>query len=538
MGHSGVWGYLYNGQYFIIYDTLCLPEYTGKWLVSSVPSEPDAFKVWIAETKLFLDQVTDVDECEYDVPNVLSRTKRAPSTRLESGAHNDHSFLFDLDKLIFTMDERVHFPLDNLPPYDEWITYLAQDGSEYSCILPSTPDMYRDLVNRRMDPIRKLTSRENEDLTLYEETRPEIIGASSWGSETAPQWLTPARHLAKIAFTGFVSARYSIISNVKFQELVFEDLAMELLTAGAPAGSILTEDKHVVSDWIWKHQIKSSRDPEYARLRLSCGVEPPPKRTRCNAFWYRGRLIVLVRTLKIIKSHFQSKIGFVIRRAREKGLQECTAILWSIQHVAVVVVSGEKVSHSKVIPVVAAFRKEGAKCKRGFEKGVELLIHFLSPIASSGGFLSARLPLDSFIRIMDFTDKSTSAALGMTSKALRHEYLRYPWIGPFIVTGLCPNDEGFFARLGKTGRPFKITMRPFECLPYLDRAAVFRRLEDVKYVVYRLPFGFIDESYCNVSHFASETPDFSRVHGYEIHVEKKKDDGSFVRLPPKKVFKL
>ncbi|KLO05610.1 hypothetical protein SCHPADRAFT_933537 [Schizopora paradoxa] len=534
MGHRGNWGYLYNGQYYIIYNTRCLPETLGKWLVSSVPSEPDAFKVWLAETQLFLDQVTDVDECENDVPNVLSRTHHAPSTSLESGAPNDHSFLYNLDDMVFTMDERIHFPLDNLPPYDEWITYIAEDGSATPCILPSTPDIYRLVADERMAPVDELSPLECEDLELYEQAFPQMIDKSIWCNVATPRCLAEARKLAKITFTGFISAQYSIISNISalFYELEFEDLAMELLTAAAPANSTFTSDIKYVSKIFCGCY---SREGKYL-------LDPLPKKDRWaqDTFWFRGRLIVLVQSL-LEEDLFKSKVGLVIRTAREKGLRKCTALLWSIHHVAVVEVEGQKVSHSEAIPVLAAFGKEEDALKRKFDEGVEFLMHYLSPIAVDGGvFMKARLPMDVFLRIMDFTDQTTSVMLGRTSKALRYEWVRHPWIGPFLISGSASGENEFSALLGTTGQPFKITVHPYECLRILDSKAIYKRIEEKKYHVYRLPFRFVDESDYRRRHGYfkhSGFPDFARIHAYEIQVEKA-DDGSFVSLPPKEVLKL
>ncbi len=61
-------------------------------------------------------------------------------------------------------------------------------------------------------------------------------------------------------------------------------------------------------------------------------VSRDSKTQRCNLFWFRGRLIVLVPTLTE-EDRFKSEVGLVLRRAKEKGLRECTAILWSIHHV-------------------------------------------------------------------------------------------------------------------------------------------------------------------------------------------------------------
>ncbi|KLO05612.1 hypothetical protein SCHPADRAFT_946769 [Schizopora paradoxa] len=484
--------------------------------------------VWLAEIRIFLEQVEDsVNEGLdwHDVPNVLSRSSYAPSVNLEVGDDYEYSYLYDLDRMVFTMDERIHFPLDNLPHYNEWLSYIGEDGSEASCILPSTPEVYRVLAIDRLNPIKSLTSSEQADLKLYEEATPQI---SLWHGGGASHLLSSARNIAKVTFIGFISARYATISiiNARYDDLILEDLAMELLASAAPAASMLT-DSSDADNWLWEME---SRLSKAKRMRSRSRLE------RCNTFWFRGRLIVLARTL-VMECHFKSKIGFVVRRAREKGLRECTALLWSVDHVAVVVVADGKVSHSPAIPIIAAYGKEVGGFNSAFDSGLELMMHFLSPVAANGGnSFDACLPLDAFLRIMDFTDKSTSTALARTAKALRLEWLKHPWIGPFLVSGPSAND-GFFAHFEKTGQPFKIIMRPFRCLPYMDDDAKVERREEVKYVVYRLPFRYID--YTRFSYFHMQgVPEFERIHGYELQVEELTAEGEYVCLPPESVFRL
>ncbi|KLO05593.1 hypothetical protein SCHPADRAFT_720078 [Schizopora paradoxa] len=536
MGCKGSWGYLYRGQYYIIYEGWSHPECLGKRLVSAVPSEPDAFKVWLAETKLFLEQVEetmDEDGSYRGVSNVLSRASYAPSITLD-GAYFEFSYLYDLDHMVFVISERVFFPLDNLPHYEEWVAYLAVDGALDLCISPSTPDMFRRLVDERINSIKTLEAWEKEDLKLYEKVVPSMIEPSTLYGAPAPRWLSSVRNLAKEIFAGFISARYSAISTISmnFEELVFQDLAMELLTSAAPINSTFMADPEVAQSWVRKYELLNSFDEEWVRDRKFYGIDDPPERERCNAFWFRGRLIVLARTL-VKEDHFKAKVGFVVRRTREKGLRECTALLWSVHHIAIVVVSGEKVSHSKVIPVVAAFGRENAEYERQFDKAVELLVHHLTPIAIDGGcFFRARLPLDIFIRIRDFADEETCAALGMTSKTLRLEHLKHPWIGPYVMTNASRDDDGFYARHEETGRRYKITIQPFPCLPYLDYDAIEDRQMNEKYVIYRLPFKFLDQSYSMYRSYGLDAPQFKKIHGYEVLVDKVTPEGGLVRLEP------
>ncbi len=142
---------------------------------------------WLAEKKLFLEQIEDVvdDDEDGDLPKVLSRSDYPPSTYYVLIGDVMYTYLYDLDRMVFTMDEEVHLPLDDLPPFDEWVQYIAADGSGQRCVAPWTPSVYRTLADAWMSRVKRLSSDEMEDLALYEGVNaPEIIHASTWSWRT------------------------------------------------------------------------------------------------------------------------------------------------------------------------------------------------------------------------------------------------------------------------------------------------------------------------------------------------------------------
>ncbi len=124
------------------------------------------------------------------------------------------------------MDERAHFPLDNIPPFDKWLNYIAEDGSAQRCLAPWTPDVYRTVVDARIRPVNSLSPRAKADLELYGTVDAEIISPSTWSSAPS-QGLSAAFKLAKLTFKGCMSAKYSRISNIHgvFVYSIFETLA-------------------------------------------------------------------------------------------------------------------------------------------------------------------------------------------------------------------------------------------------------------------------------------------------------------------------
>ncbi len=83
--------------------------------------------------------------------------------------------------------------------------------------------------------------------------------------------------------------------------------------------------------------------------------------------------------------------------------------------VAVVVVSGENISHSDPIPVAATLRPGMDEEK--LAEGIKFIMHYL-PLsnADGGASFSCHLPLDVVLRVMEFSDTETLKALGQTSK--------------------------------------------------------------------------------------------------------------------------
>jgi len=88
------------------------------------------------------------------------------------------------------------------------------------------------------------------------------------------------------------------------------------------------------------------------------------------------------------------------------------------------------VSCSDAIPVAAAIGRDDRK----FKQGLRLIAHYFPPPCAEGGtYFNSRLPLDVFVRVLEFADAGTALSLGRTSKALRLEWLKRPTIGPYTL---------------------------------------------------------------------------------------------------------
>ncbi len=83
-----------------------------------------------------VENVVDDNADPLGLPPELSRTSLTVKLEL----FIEWTYVFDLDLLSFTVNEDLHFRLDNMPPVDEWRSYIAVDGSGRRGRLPCALD--------------------------------------------------------------------------------------------------------------------------------------------------------------------------------------------------------------------------------------------------------------------------------------------------------------------------------------------------------------------------------------------------------------
>lgn len=356
-------------------------------------------------------------------------------------------YIYDLDLLAFTIDDNkngiVHLRLDNIPrgsdgDVSDWIKLVHYDSLECICRSPYGSDEHYAKVHTPQDPLAMI-----ENVQLFEAARPSRIDTTTWMSYPKGVHLSLSRKLATIATEGLIAglfSKFSVVHSPSARE-PFKKLAMELMTAACPGGSTFDFD-----------QPKPNTSSE-VKITISSGT----------TYWFRGRLIVLANGLDS-KDIFESFVGMIIRRVRELSLKECTAILWSVDHVAVFVISGDEVSCSEAIPFVAAFGRDEDK----FRQGLGLIAHYLPPPCSEVvHHFSSALPFDVFSNIMRFASPESARMLGRTSKALRIEWLKQPACGPYTLLSSLEGN-GFLAHDEKADALIKLSILPPKCLPYVD----------------------------------------------------------------------
>ncbi len=114
----------------------------------------------------------------------------------------------------------------------------------------------------------------------------------------------------------------------------------------------------------------------------------------------------------------------VVKRIRKHKLKSCTALIWSMCHVVIVIVNDDLVQHSPVFPLIAAFRVDDHR----LEVTLRVLASYLSPIQEliAGGtarrlaFQTPRLPAEMVSHIMGFMDHSSYYRMRHVCWATRH----------------------------------------------------------------------------------------------------------------------
>lgn len=337
--------------------------------------------------------------------------------------------------MAFTIDNEVHFALDNIPrgpASKDWIEYVGLDCTRRNCLLPWTPlefvaDMHPSI------PIL------DDDLIAYNalERSVQSIEPSEWTSS-----LSTAQRLAIQVGECVISGFYSTFSNIHQFEPTDEAFRQ-------PAAFLLS----CASPW-FAHLTKTNSESEiYAPIVLG----------RSIFHWFRGCLVMFT-TLLDRTAHFKASIGRVVSRIMKRGLKStCTALLWSVRHVAVVVVSADgAVSHSAAIPVVAAFGHDD----EAMRQGLALIAHYLQPPVISGEKVHrGKLPMDIMLHI-GLTSGYALNSFRSLSHATRCEWSSLGRIDGMTLLG-SSSDSTYF-RVHEGGATFEARLSRYPHEPGRD----------------------------------------------------------------------
>ncbi|KLO06163.1 hypothetical protein SCHPADRAFT_946329 [Schizopora paradoxa] len=456
----GVYAILCNGYYHIsrVYRN-GFPEGLGVAAIGGIPAEKGAFDAYIArlrrtcenleseELRQFIEDINDgvtgttwlpvSESSEYGL--FLSRTPPL------IGRSATWVYTIDLDRMIYTLDNAIHFDLFRMPRSGEWTRHLAFDGRGHRCLEPGTSANlglnHNDLSSSEKESIilrsNALYSRDGGRVIVQDM---EVEKFNDMASMDAFQECTV--QMAK----GFMTAYLQLSDDARFYHpstADFQTKAAFLLSLIAP-GFYSTANRSGDCSVDRDHVFASSTSP------------------RGTYFWFRRCLVVMASHLDY-ENHLQAHISDIVKYVRVSGMEECTAIMWSISHVAVIRLdrceAGDIVKHTPVLPALAALRVDD----NALTTTLRILAYHLAPpvfhrdapLRQSG----PSLPLDIIFEIMGYLDEGAYHAMGLVCKALRFQCVAHPIVGPYRLLGLDLNrlranmmngraiDMSFFYRL-------------------------------------------------------------------------------------------
>lgn len=339
------------------------------------------------------------------------------------------TYNIDLDRFSFIIDNSVYFNLEKIPrgsDHDEWVRYIQLDGNGDRCIDPLAPKEY-------FSSFDSCLSQQEQERALgqFASATRKIIDPKTWTKTSKSRSILNT--LTLFTFANLVEDSYGVLSSLcyKYQPTkpLFIVPAQYLLTIAAPGLLHLTE--------------KRAMDQGKSRPR---GFRNRQEFYSTQQLWFRNCLVIMADNLDN-EDVCKCWIGIAIEKlnaTRQEG-STVTALLWSVNHAVAVVISDEGVSHSKTVPVVAAFKADDD----AFVNGVDFLMHFLKPsfmeftstsvnvreptLAKKPTYVNTRprLPFDVVVRILDFVDVKTYNSCNILAKSYRVHWAKFPRIGQF-----------------------------------------------------------------------------------------------------------
>ncbi|KAH8112903.1 hypothetical protein DFH11DRAFT_390183 [Phellopilus nigrolimitatus] len=460
MGTRGLVVYRHKGTYYVLYShSDSYAQYLGMQLVSQIPTDKTAFEAWLEVARNFFegearkfkkyedgrpkggDSDTELNEEMY--AKYYSKPSRRPPSDYE------WTYTLDLDLLAFSINDGVHFRLNNIPRGEDgkkWIYYLTSDGYGKRCLRPDTPRKYVVTLVSDVSPTA-------DGLAHYETFASDVnhIREDAWLAPENMQVLTTGRSVASIIVRGLIMENYCDLSEAcRYPPYSdhFQAMATLLVCAAAPGSTSLTgEARH--REIIYSGYLKKVRF--YFR------------RTESVFFRFRGCIILLTDKLES-REHLRANVGLAVSHARETGVKSCTVLILSILYVAVAVISVSgpelRVSQSDIYPVLAAYGND----EEQFSKGLGILTYYLRPHCMEDTSKSdppfpprktlfpfelpvsnARkntyvqdpsLPYDILIHIMSLVDSKTYDTFQFVSKVLRREWAAHPRILDYTIAGV------------------------------------------------------------------------------------------------------
>ncbi|EUC62496.1 F-box protein [Rhizoctonia solani AG-3 Rhs1AP] len=462
MGTGGYFGYRYKRKYYRQYLSGFACPYLlghGQRLVGIVPRDSSAFKDWVADRIMMLENAKTIgdihdevvhpddgigaDDLGFKVTYDLAWT--FPSSELS------WTYVIDLDHLVFTINGTTHLRLDHMPPNLDGYIFSEYDER------PVSEDYLCPRVNLWPAPNFDIEERQQK----YEALQPIIVPVTEWGAPTWDELSASQRFSIEITHYLLRTTSYRFAS--AYAPSIRRDIGefcWNVLCASVPALPIFqeggmknmnlpyrtlscgwTNNWHSLGAYVKMHSIENQEafkllDTDYCWIR-DCLV------TFCAHF-----------NDPIYVAH---EVEQMVEKMRHDGHPESVGIILSSQQELVVVaVDGHKTRHSPVLDIRTTPRSENPG---GATDGRLLLTYLLSPPLTVSPLpwrtqprmlpcfphSIIKLPPEVLQMIIRFVDMGTYLTLCRVSRSVHSICVANPRVGPYTILHRIPGFETIFA---------------------------------------------------------------------------------------------
>lgn len=368
MGTRGYRVTRFRGRYYCFYNNSnSFPEVLGKFIVSEIPTDPEAYQRWLANKhnealdwhmtlERFLcrkrvgyegdddaEEITDeVEEDAYDHPWGMDTCTLPDFRPMVNDLFIEWVYTIDLDKDVFTVDNGAHFRLNRIPalPTSTWINGLTHGRRGDRLLLPSSvpEEAIADLKVELPSPAAG-------ELELYAKLDVQIVKAKGLSAFPPVQRHGPI--LRASIFHFFQAIHEAILSAILLgwnpDELIFREIAYAILSLASPSLNFSMvplqqiSHKRATGYADLKNMIdKGERDEFLAHLGVGRHLEGfiPGSSPPSTMYWFDHVLVYLVAELIFGPEVVNAAVASVVEYCRNRQADQCIdAILMSIEHI-------------------------------------------------------------------------------------------------------------------------------------------------------------------------------------------------------------
>ena len=399
MGTRGFRVIRFRGRYYRFYNGHdSYPEIFGKWIVSKIPTDPEAYQKWLAKQRMealgwhlaveryLCRKRADYEGNEGADEDARESDDRESTTEEEDGHHwnvaehlptftplfNDLHiewvYTIDLDHEVFTVDNGAHLHLDRIPR-DAWIDALDIAYGDRVLVPNIIPEeAVADLVVRLPSPT--LDVPKNLDFSIVEAKELDVFPSMQ---RHGPLFRARLFHQFQDTYQPILS---TILLSWRSNELPFREIAYALLcvASGSPNLSLVPVEQ--LSPKIGYTDLTNTNrkreNAEFlAHLGVGCHLEglPPGSSPDSEMYWLDGALVCLAGQMRYCPEALHGALARVVEYCGSERPNQCVnAILMSIQDIVLMrIYPGGRVERTKLLPLFAIPTHTSMKASERYE---------------------------------------------------------------------------------------------------------------------------------------------------------------------------